>query len=151
MKRFGFRLERLLDLRSSAERHQARVLGDALQQEDRARQELEQIATRRAEARRQMEQYGPSHARAGTLLNLVQTVDAFLIQERAAGEVLRDASRRVGIERDRYQEALREKRVLERLRKRARTEWALSVAREEQAASDEVAGRRASRNGLKII
>ena len=150
MKRFEFRLERLLQLRTSAERQQARMLRQSLEAEEHKRRALEEVVSRHEEARRQLERYGPSNALAGTLVNLVRTVDALATQEQVASEKLRIVARQVGAERDRYRQARQARRVLERLRERRRMAWGLKNTREEQAVMDEVAALQAQRNGARI-
>lgn len=150
MKRFEFRLDRLLQLRTSAERQQARMLSKSLQTEEHKRWALEEVVARHEEAQRQLDRYGPSKALAGTLVNLVRTVDAFAAQEKAASEELRNATRQAGAERDRYQQARQARRVLERLRERRRVGWEIEGMREEQAMMDEVAALQARRSGAGI-
>lgn len=150
MKRFGFRLERLLQLRTSAERQQARMLSESLQTEEHKRRALEGVVARHEEAQRQLEEYGPSKALAGTLVNLVWTVDAVATQEQVASEELCNATRQAAAERERYRQARQARRVLERLRERRRVEWGIGDMREEQAMMDEVAARQARRSGAGI-
>ena len=90
MKRFVFRLERLLQLRSSAERQEVRTLGEAVQAEDRARHELEAAASRQTNAQGQLA--GRSKAPAGVLMNLERTVDVFSQRVVAAQEASRAAA-----------------------------------------------------------
>lgn len=150
MKRFEFRLERLLQLRTSAERQQGRILSESLQVEEHKRRVFEKVVAGHEEAQRQLERYGSSKARAGTLVNLVRTVDAFTTQEQVASEELRNAARQVGAERDRYRQARQARRVLERLRERRRAGWEIESTREEQAMMDEVAAVQARRSSAGI-
>jgi flagellar export protein FliJ len=126
------------------------MLSESLQAEDHKRRALEEVVARHEEARRQLERHGPSKALAGTLVNLVQTVDAFETQEKVASEELRDATRQVGAERDRYRQAHRARRTLERLRERRRAGWEIEGMREEQGMMDEVAALQARRSGAGI-
>ena len=150
MKRFEFRLERLLQLRTSAERQQARMLSEALQTEQQKRCALEEVVARHEEAQRQLERCGPNKALAGTLVNMFRTVDAFVTQEQVANEVLRNATRQAAAERDRYRQARQARCVLERLRERQRVGWESEGMREEQAMMDEVAAGLARRSGAEI-
>lgn len=148
MKRFEFRLERLLQLRTSAERQQARMLSKSLQTEEHKRRALAEVVARHEEAQRQLERHGK--ALAGTLVNLVWTLDAFATQEQVASEELRNATRQVGVERERFRQAHQERRVLERLRERRRVGWETAGMREEQAMMDEVAALQVRRSGAGI-
>ncbi len=148
MKRFEFRLERLLQLRASAERQQARMLSESLQTEEHKRRALEEVVARHEEAQRQLERHGKTLA--GTLVNLVWTVDAFATQEQVAGEELRNATRQAGVERERFRQAHQARRVLERLRERRRVGWEIAGMREEQAMMDEVAALQVRRSGAGI-
>lgn len=148
MKRFEFRLERLLQLRTSAERQQARMLSKSLQTEEHKRRALAEVVARHEEAQRQLERHGKTLA--GTLVNLVWTVDAFATQEQVASEELRNATQQAAAERERFRQAHQARRVLERLRERRRVGWETAGMREEQAMMDEVAALQVRRSGAGI-
>ncbi len=147
MKRFRYRLEKLLQLRASTEQQQARALGDALQDEERDRRNLEEITAEHDRAQLQMENIGSGTPRAGVLVNVGRALRRFRSRQQAAGEVHQETLKRVGAERERFTEARKERRVLERLRDRKQAEWSAQYAKEEQASTDEVASRRNSRDG----
>ena len=141
MKRFAFRLERLLKLRRTFEHKQAKNLGEVVQVEERERQAYEESAERHADARRQLGEPSPVANRAGVRMNLKRAVDAFGDRADAARESHEDAVRRVAEERERYTDARKDRRTLERLREKQRAEWEVETTRREQAAIDEVASR----------
>jgi hypothetical protein len=76
MKRFTFRLERLLQLREAAEREQARVLAAALSAEEAARTEFRLAAGRLHEAQEHYLTTPPELSQAGTRQNLELTLRA---------------------------------------------------------------------------
>lgn len=141
MKRFAYRLERLLGIRVSREREQARALGVALQEEEHRRARSEEDKARCDAARRQVEVLPAGSLRAGMLVHLGKTVSRFSERTEAAEAALREASRQSGLERDKYTQARKDRRVLERLKERRHSEWMGDNSRAEQAAIDEVAGR----------
>lgn len=144
MKRFTFRLERLLKLRRTFEREQAKTLGRVIQAEERERENREQQEVRHAEARRQLAELSPEGTRAGLLVNLERSVRAIGKQADAARETHRRAVEQVTHERERYTEVRKDRRTLERLREKKRADWETETTRQEQAAIDEVAARQSS-------
>ena len=139
MKKFSFRLDRLLDLRSLKEREQAAVLGRALQDETASREALENAQERLGEAR---EQAAPGPGRvsaAGTLHNLGLTVAAAATQRDEAAVSQGDAERTLEAERDRYEATQRDRRVVERLRENRLEDWTREAGRKEQQETDGVA------------
>ncbi len=140
--KFPFRLERLLQLRVSAERQQARVLRDAVEYEERERLERDACAARRSDAERQKAELAPTTPRAGILMNLQRAVDASAERTETAEMAYQEALVRVQTARGHYRHARQQRRVLERLRERRSAEWTYEASRHEQAADDEIAARR---------
>ena len=143
MKRFAFRLERLRELRERAARARAAELGHAMRDEqarqsafDHARNELERAGTQAA----LLPAGGP--VTAGLLQNLERARDAAEGRVDEAAESLRTANERVGEERDRYGEARRDLRVVEKLKEKRFDAWRQQGAREERKESDEAARHR---------
>lgn len=141
MKRFSFRMDRLLHVRSSAEQQQARQLGEALRAEETERGELETAEATRERAKEQLQHLTPNVRRAGVLVSLERTVDALESRADAARAALNEATARVETQRECYRHARQERRALERLRERQYERWAVESAREEQMEIDEVAAR----------
>ncbi len=75
MKRFTFRLERLLQLREAEEQEKARALGVALQDEEAAKQAAAEGQARRDEAAGQLARIAQAPAQAGLLRNLELSVE----------------------------------------------------------------------------
>ena len=141
MKRFTYRLEKLLNIRASQELEQARTLGVALRLEKTERVRSEEIKARCDTARRQVQDVPARSLLAGTLVHLGKTVGQFSERAEAAEASHRDACLQLGTERDRYAEARKDRRVLERLKERRHDEWVGENSRTEQAAMDEIAAR----------
>ncbi len=146
MKRFRFRLQRLLELREASEAAQAHALLVARVEEEAQQQ---QYRARVAELERMREQLnvGPSGAiPAGALQNLGLTTDAADENLRAAEASHAIAEKTVEAERERFERARVERRVVERLREHRKTIWRGDHDREEQKQSDEAA---LSKHGMR--
>jgi flagellar export protein FliJ len=143
MKRFAFRLERLLQLRELAEREQARQLATALRNEEVRREALRQSEARLAEARAQYTGTPRELSQAGTLRNLELTILALADQAREATTTHEQSLERVELERHEFDQARMARRVIERLREQRREAWSGEFSRHEQGASDETAIQRA--------
>lgn len=145
MKRFAFRLERLLQLRESAEQERARELGVALRDEVERRASAMAGEERLADARAQMAATTQGRAQAGTLQNLDLAIGALARESLALAEQHERSLERLEVERRQFEAARMAKRVLERLREQRHEAWNDSYNRWEQAQMDETAGQRAHR------
>lgn len=139
MKRFAFRLERVLELRQAAEKERARELAQALNEEESEREALRQGLVRLAEARTQLAGSAGSAPRAGTLRNLELSVTLLSRQAEELQTSHERSLERLEAERQHYEQARRDRRVLERLREQRREAWVGEYTRWEQAISDETA------------
>jgi len=142
MKRFVFRLERLLNFRHSMEMEQARRLGDVQRVEQERQRAADQARARLANAESQLESAPPEHRTAGTIANLGVLVDAAREANNVAQSKHREAALRTEEERIRYEQARKARRTMERLREHRHGEWQLEANHEEQDAIDEVALRK---------
>ena len=77
--------------------------------------------------------------RSGTLRNLGLVVEAAVGEVEAAERSLRESLDRVAEEQERYGEARRERRVVERLREHRRENWTEDLKRDEQQEQDGLA------------
>ena len=139
MKRFAFRLERLLQLRELAEQEQARVLAVAMREEEARRAELRESEAHLAAAR---EQYGMTPrelSQAGTLQNLELAISALIDQTNTIGRAHETSLERVEQERHEFDKARMARRVIERLREHRQESWSSEVSRFEQNQVDETA------------
>ncbi len=144
MKQFVFRLERLRRLREVAERERARALGEAMRVEAERRAALDESIIRRESARAQfMEAANETRGSmaAGSLTNLSSVAGSFGEVVSAAESEFRRAEEGTEVERRNFAEARKERRVLDRLRDRQKSDWLCDASREEQAAIDENAAR----------
>lgn len=136
MKPFRFALERLLRLRERRERDQAEQLGHALRAEREQRSAVERA---RQELVRAGQQVGgaPSVARpAGAVRNLGLTLQAAALAAEAAASAHHATMVSVEQEQERFGEARKDRRVLEKLRDTRRAGWSVDTARAEQRESD---------------
>jgi flagellar export protein FliJ len=139
MKRFVFRLERLLELRIAAERAQAAELGLVRRAEEECRRLLLE-AERRLEAAVAQLAGTPAELRtAGTMQNLEWTRDRVASEVDDADTKHRAAMEKVEAARVRYDEARVARRAIERLREQRHEAWVLDTSRREQRDLDEIA------------
>jgi flagellar export protein FliJ len=143
MKRFAFRLERLLQLREIAERDQARQLARALREEEARREAVVDSERRLAEARAQFATTPRELSQAGTLQNLELTIEVLAAETRELNETHEQSLAQVEAERHQFEQARMARRIIERLREHRREAWGSELSRYEQGASDETAIQRA--------
>ncbi len=142
MKRFAFRLERLLQLRERAERTQAAELGAAMREEESQRQTLEQAeaALERATV------HGASAAQeprtAGTLQSIEYAKQAMAVRVAAEAEALDAASEKREAEQLTWQDRRRERRTVEKLKEKRLDTWREDLSRDEQKTIDDLAQNR---------
>ncbi len=141
MKRFQFRLDRVLGLRAAAERQQASVLGRAAGAEAERRERTE-ASQSRLESVEDQAGARTGEVAAGVLRAYGLALDAARSQVEADLTALHAAAQLREVEAAKFAEARRARRVLERLRQRRAEDWAQDAARQEQGAMDEVALRR---------
>ena len=142
MSAFIFRLERLLQLRSKAERERAQALGRALRHEEAQRQALEEAAERLDRCGDQIADVLGGVAPAGALTNLGLTVAAAGRRVDSAEDSHREALDQMHVERERFGQARMERRVVERLKEKRHADWSQETARVEQKETDSVAHNR---------
>lgn len=139
MKRFHFRLDRLLQLRSVAEQERARALGRARQHAAERREVAEASARHVLEVVQQLAATPSDLRTAGTLRNLMLTLDAAKLAQTAAEQAHVEAEAALTAELASYDEARQARRALERLRDERRAAWEREAGRVEQQTVDEVA------------
>ena len=106
MKRFTFRLERILSLRSQTERERARALGSALQVQDEQRRLLDDANARLLLVGDQIAASASLGVQtAGTMHNLGLTVSDAAERVEAASTSHEEAQAKVHEEEDCYREA----------------------------------------------
>jgi len=147
VNRFVFRLERLLQLRSKAERERAQALGRAMRHEEAQRQALEEAAQRLDRCGEQISGVLGGVAPAGALTNLGLAVEAAARQVDSAADSHREAVGQTDEERERFGQARMERRVVERLKEKRQADWSLEASRTEQKEMDSVAHNRRASGG----
>ena len=145
MKNFSFRLERVLQLRLAAEQAQARRLGEARREEAEARLFSEAGAARVAEAIAQVAATPAALRTAGTLSNLILTVEAARARAAESARAHAEAVARLEVEINGFEEARQARRAVERLKERRLESWERDMERAEQSVMDEVASRQVRR------
>jgi flagellar FliJ protein len=143
VKRFRFRLQRVLDLREQHEKDRARSLGEAQSDEQRQRERLEEAASRLESAAASVRgKAAVEPVPAGTLRNLGLAVEAAQENVNRAEDRHREAQANVEEERARFHEARKDRRVVERLRERREETWTEEATRADQKEIDQIAARR---------
>ena len=139
MTRYRFRLQRLLGLREAAEQDRARSLGEAARAAAAARGLAEASAQRCQEAQQQIARALGAPLPAGLVSNLAASL-AHIATARDVNERASDAAEAAHNEAlTNYQQAHRERRVLERLSEIRRDAHQTEAAREERRQMDEIA------------
>jgi len=142
MTSFVFRLERFLKLRVHKERECAESLGAAVKAEEETRRAAEDRAARvKTIVERVSDQATDAISTAGALRNRGLALEAAVHQATSAEDSHRDAKELTDVERELWDKARVERRMIERLRERREGEWAMSAARAEQKDTDETAAR----------
>jgi flagellar biosynthesis chaperone FliJ len=139
MKIFSFRLERVLQLRKDAEQTQARRVAGARQDEAERRLQAEASATLVAEAIDQLSAIPGDLRTAGTIGNLMLTLEAARARAHASAGLHRDAVARLEVEMLTFEQARQARRAIEKLREQRFDSWERDTIRAEQIALDEVA------------
>jgi hypothetical protein len=134
---FRFGLQRLLDLRSAAERAQAAVMEQARAEADRRRVQSSQEADHLATIEEQASDAKAIPAGLRHVWGL--SAEAARVRLLEADNALREAEDSRQAEQDRFSEARMARRSLERLRERQAADWWVEYGRQEQADSDEIA------------
>jgi flagellar export protein FliJ len=140
MTRFHFSLQRLLDLRTAAERLQAAAIGRAFAEEEKRREASAEHASQLESVEEQVS--GSRAMPAGLFHVWGLSTDAARAQLAAATDALREAESALQQEQDRFTDARSARRSLERLRDRQEADWSTEAGRQEQADSDEIARQR---------
>lgn len=141
MKRFSFRLERLLQLRVMEEQDRARALAEARDAADDARRESEVSAERLADTAEQLAATPPDMRTAGTLRNMMLTLEAAQERAESSAAAHQEAQGRLDGEQTVFDRARQERRTIERLREQGQAAWEDEVVQDEQKQLDEVAQR----------
>lgn len=148
MKRFSFRLEKLLRLRSQQTEQVKRALAAAMAAEEQVRQQMQQLHTQlnaRLVEIRQKERAGLTAFDFG-----IQRTHIRFLQGRfnQVLEKLKEAEEFTARVRQELMEARRRERALERLRERKLETYTHEILKEEQKELDEFGDRQGLNDGL---
>ena len=141
MTRFRFRLDRVLDLRRRDEEARARELAFARHAEAARAREHERASEERARANAQFGDAQSSGLTAGSLANLDLTRTAAEGVLDGCEQRLSEARALTQAERERFGDARRDRRRVEKLRERKQAAWQVETARDERRTLDDIAGR----------
>lgn len=138
MKRFEFRLDSLLNLRRMAEDGAKRAFGEARMAAERQREQAGRTAADEAMAMRELREAQTGRdLRVADLLAHQRHVVA--IARRLAAEKARlgECEAAAAKAREALAAAMKDRKVLDRLRERRAAEWQVEVLKDEQRAIDE--------------
>jgi len=138
-RKFPFRLDRLLDLRHRTEKERAEALGRAAREEAERRDAKERAEVRLRDSREQAMPAAGAAQPAGALRNLGLAITAAAQHADATAAASDEARRALEGERHRYQEARRDRRVIERMREKRYEDWTREADRTEQREIDGLA------------
>ncbi|HHU37531.1 MAG TPA: flagellar export protein FliJ [Treponema sp.] len=142
MKRFSFRLEKLLNFRLFREREAEINLGKAISARDALQLELDDIALKRVRT--------SGERRSQMPLNELLAIEHYITRLDDTKEKLIEKLVMANIEvekvREKYISATKNRRVLSKLREKKTTEWKKYVLEEEAAILDDISNFR-NRNG----
>ncbi|MCB2210579.1 flagellar export protein FliJ [bacterium] len=145
MKRFRFRLQKVLDAREVVEREAQRKLGEA----QRVLTELEtvrnQIQTDIAQLTNEQRNMLGGTVTAGTAMQHHRWLRELEKRLRVQIDKCRDAEKAVAERRQELLDASRERKVLDRLKEKKRAEHMQLALKEQQATLDDIGGRAAAR------
>lgn len=142
MKRFAFRLDRLLNLRRQVETERARALAEARHCEEVARQTSEEASARLERCQEQMPGSTAEVSPAGTLRNLGLAVQTAAVEATAADDNHRSAEDQVHVVQEAFGTARQERLIVEKLRDRSHEDWATDARREERKEHDSLSQQR---------
>ncbi len=141
MRRFSFRLDKLLRLKREAEDELARRLAEVVRLAESKRIQASESETRKWDAEQQMVRLRNQPAPAGALSAAERALRAVRGRAESDGRDHDAAFSEVERERGRFQTAQQERKSLERLREKQHAEWVAEMQRLEQAEIDDIASR----------
>ena len=146
MKRFSFRLEKLLDYRKFREKEAEVNLGKANAARDAIQLELDSIALKRVRT--------AAERRQGLSIPELLAIEHYITRLDTSRDTLLErlvlAEMDVEKAREKYIQATRERRVLSKLREKKSDEWKKYVTEEEAAVLDDIANFRDRDNQVSI-
>lgn len=139
MSRFKFRLQRLLDLRQKREQEAAGAVAAARNAAEAAAQKQAELAARRDQTRQELLPAQGETVRVGQLHEIAYLVRALDDHVATAQKASQAAERVVQEKMTELSDAMRDRRVLDRLKDRRTVEWRTEDARQEREVMDAIA------------
>lgn len=136
MKRFTFRLDRLLNLRRQVETDKARALAQARRREEAARQTSEEASAHLERCQEQLPGSAAEVSAAGTLHNLGLAVQTAAVEAAVADDNHRSAEDQVHVVQEAFGTARQERLMVEKLRDKRHEDWATDAKHEERKEYD---------------
>lgn len=139
MSRFKFRLQRLLELRQKKEHEAASAVAAARNAAEAAALREQDLAARRDATRQELLPAAGQTVRVAELHEiafLVRALDERVVDARKAHEI---AEQSVHEKVEELSEAMRDRRILDRLKDRQTEEWRAEDARQEREVMDAIA------------
>jgi flagellar FliJ protein len=135
MKKFNFKLQKLLDLRQYREREAEIALGHAIGELTRIENEIKTIALQKNEA-------SALRFKTGNTASEIRYAELYILRlDRAVDKLMEEAAKaelKVSEARDVYLEASKEKKIIEKLKEKKEKEYKKFVLSEEDKAIDEI-------------
>ncbi len=136
MKRFEFSLQKVLDLREFEENQAKNELGKAIAESDRIKAELEYIVLKRVEnnkARAQTDDMNEMMAIERFIVRLDLRKEE-LLEELAKAELVIEQKRQL------FAEAMKNRKVVTKLKEKKEAEYKADVLKAEESAIDDIVG-----------
>jgi flagellar protein FliJ len=139
MSRFKFRLQRLLDLRQKREQEAAGAVAAARSEAEAATRRQAELAARRDQTRQELLPAEGQTIRVGRLHEIAYLVHALDGHVATAQKASQAAEQIVQQKLGELSDAMRDRRVLDRLKDRRSVEWRTEDARQEREVMDAIA------------
>lgn len=139
MSEFNFKLDKVLDLRREAEQVRGQEVARARREADDARTAMKDLEQLRSVGRARLTDAHGSGRTIGQLQNLEWVLTQVEHELEAAQTVVRTADAVMTERVSEFQEAVKDRQALDRLRERRMESWKTNESRAEQKQMDEVA------------
>ncbi|MFH0764840.1 MAG: flagellar export protein FliJ [Calditrichota bacterium] len=150
MKRFSFRLDRVLDVRRRQEEQAQQVLAEARRERNQSQDRLDECEQALEENTAQFQTQVQNGFSAQEALLHSNFCDRLRTEAWAEQEVLAECENQVEARREELVTALQKKKILETLREHKRSEHLTITRREEQKELDDQASRQNHRERKKL-
>ena len=139
MSKFEFKLDKVLELRQQEEKLRAERVARAQRDAQAAREAMENLSEIRRTGRERLTKAHGTTRTVGQLQNLEWVMGRVEQELEAASDAYRDADSEVQARLSDFQDAVRDRQAIDKLRERRFENWKAEQTRSEQRAMDEVA------------